>query len=133
MSYHSVSLSWHQHVLTPRTGTARFERQLYIGLHSKSSREQWLKGAFEEAKKGQNPHHYILAREACIHFGLLQGPGGHDAWLNNCEHSNNAEKMRLETDLRNCRHTQIKESMRVSVYLPAPYETLAYDMITDRL
>lgn len=115
--------------MTLHIGTARFERQLYVGLHSKSSRGEWLKGAYEEAKKGQNPYHYILAREACIHFGLLQGPGGHDAWLNNCEYSNNAERTRLETELRSCRHKQIKDTMRVSVYLLKPVKSLTYDTI----
>ncbi|KAL5344568.1 hypothetical protein ACLOAV_010552 [Pseudogymnoascus australis] len=96
------------------TGTTKFERLLFIGLHSTVLRAEALKSAVAEAKKGRNVAHYNAAQDAYSRVAPDEPEAQHDdQWVASMEKQNKVEGARLEAELKGYKNNLIKESIRI--------------------
>jgi COP9 signalosome complex subunit 1 len=102
-------------LLTSRNpvGRTRFERLLFIGLHSAVLCIDSLKAAVVEAKKGSDCERYKFAQGKLAIAAPQEPEAVFDAeWLEQKEKENKKRAMRLEGELKGYKNNLIKESIR---------------------
>ena len=95
-------------------GRTRLDRLVLIGRSSVVLCVDALKAAVHEARKGRDTEAYQEVVELLHHVAPNEPEAAMDTmWIANTNRSNEAEKRRLEAELKGYKNNLIKESIRV--------------------